>query len=111
MKQFFVWMQQDEGWKTVLAVVYAVICLFDFIIVPSWIGLTREELNMALFTNTTINMQVQLELIKSMYAQHEPFTLQGGGLFHLAFGALLTGSAITKFSKGDKPKEDKDGPK
>jgi hypothetical protein len=102
MIRFFVWMQQDEGWKTVLAVVYAMICLFDFVIVPSWIGLTREELNMALFANTTINMQVQLELIKSMYAQHEPFTLQGGGLFHLAFGALLTGSAINSFKKDTK---------
>ena len=99
MKQFFVWMQADEGWKVILAVVYAVICLFDFVVVPSWIGLTREELNMTLFTNPAINMQVQLELIKSLYIQHQPFTLQGGGLFHLAFGALLTGSAITKFNK------------
>jgi hypothetical protein len=92
-------MQQDEGWKTVLAVVYAMICLFDFVIVPGWIGFTREELNLTLFTNPAINMQVQLELIKSLYVQHEPFTLQGGGLFHLAFGALLTGSAINSFKK------------
>ena len=26
--------------------------------------------------------------------QHQPFTLLGGGLFHLAFGAILTGSAF-----------------
>lgn len=101
MTRFFVWMQQDEGWKTMLAVVYAMICLFDFIMVPTWIGLTREELNMALVTHPSINLQVQLELIKSLYNQHEPFTLQGGGLFHLAFGALLTGSAITKLSRKD----------
>jgi hypothetical protein len=101
MRRFFLWMQQDEGWKTVLAVVYATICLFDFVVVPSWIGFTREELNLTLFTNPAISMQVQLELIKSLYVQHQPFTLQGGGLFHLAFGALLTVSAITKLSRKD----------
>jgi hypothetical protein len=95
-------MQQDEGWKTMLAVVYAAICVFDFVIVPSWIGITREEFNMTLFTHPSINMQVQLELIKTMYSQHEPFTLQGGGLFHLAFGALLTGSALSR-SRKDTP--------
>jgi hypothetical protein len=92
-------MQQDEGWKVILAVVYAMICLFDFVVVPAWIGFTREELNMELFAHTEIAMQIQLELIKALYQQHQPFTLQGGGLFHLAFGALLTGSAITKFTK------------
>ena len=37
---------------------------------------------------------VQMEYLKKLVSQHEPFTLKGGGLFHLAFGALLTGSAI-----------------
>ena len=42
---------------------------------------------------------VQLEYLKKLVSQHEPFTLKGGGLFHLAFGALLTGSV---FGKSDK---------
>jgi hypothetical protein len=100
MKSFFIWMQKDEGWKTILAVIYAVICIFDFIIVPSWIGMTRRDLDMSILTNLKLDVQVQLELIKAVYQQHEPFTLQGGGLFHLAFGALLTGSAISRI-KGD----------
>jgi hypothetical protein len=37
---------------------------------------------------------VQMELMKKLTAQHSPFTLMGGGLFHLAFGAILTGSAF-----------------
>ena len=37
---------------------------------------------------------VQMEYLKKLVSQHEPFTLKGGGLFHLAFGALLTGSTI-----------------
>jgi len=37
---------------------------------------------------------VQMEYLKKLVSQHEPFTLKGGGLFHLAFGALLTGSVF-----------------
>jgi hypothetical protein len=88
MKNFFIWMQKDEGWKAMLAFVYAGICLFDFVVVPAWIGITRPPLEvMATF---------DIEFVKTVYTQHEPFTLQGGGLFHLAFGALLTGSALTR---------------
>ena len=96
MKTFFIWMQKEEGWKSTMAVIYAVICIFDFIVVPSWIGLNRNELNMELFSMPDLNPSVQVELIRATYQQHEPFTLQGGGLFHLAFGALLTGSAISR---------------
>lgn len=104
MTRFFLWMQRDEGWKTVLAAVYAIICVFDFVIVPSWIGVTRSNVlvGFEMMKLTTLEVPVQLEIIKSMTFQHQPFTLQGGGLFHLAFGALLTGSAITKFTRGDK---------
>jgi len=37
---------------------------------------------------------VQMKVIDAYTYQHEPFTLKGAGMFHLAFGALLTGSAI-----------------
>ena len=37
---------------------------------------------------------VQMELMKKLTGQHEPFRLLGGGLFHLAFGAILTGSSF-----------------
>lgn len=88
MKNFFVWCQHDEGWKTVLALVYAFICLFDFVIVPAWIGITRPPLE--------VLSALGPETLSIVYNQHNPFTLQGGGLFHLAFGALLTGSAISR---------------
>ena len=44
--------------------------------------------------NSTDEVLVQLELMKKLTGQHSPFTLMGGGLFHLAFGAILTGSAL-----------------
>ena len=95
-------MQHDEGWKTVLAIVYAVICIFDFIVVPAWIGLTRAAIDFDLTMQALIALDpsVQIKVIEAMTFQHQPFTLQGAGLFHLAFGALLTGSAISRF-KGD----------
>jgi len=44
--------------------------------------------------NATSEPMVQMELMKKLTGQHNPFTLMGGGLFHLAFGAILTGSAV-----------------
>ena len=38
----------------------------------------------------------QVEFVKALYRERVPLTLQGNGVFHLSFGALLTGSAITK---------------
>ena len=45
---------------------------------------------MATVEDPLIRQQVMTKLV----GQHSPFTLMGGGLFHLAFGAILTGSAI-----------------
>lgn len=81
-----------------MAVVYAVICIFDFIIVPSWVGLSRQDIIAHLDSAAILALDpaVQIQILESLSRQHMPFTLQGGGLFHLAFGALLTSSAISK---------------
>lgn len=95
--RFWSWMSDEEGWKAVSGAVYLLICVFDFVLVPSWIGLTRigDPLHMLDIEQLgQLAPAVQLEVVKSLSYQHEPFTLKGGGLFHLAFGALLTGSAI-----------------
>jgi hypothetical protein len=95
--RFFNYLHSEDGWKSLLAIIYAVICIFDFIIVPIWIGSTRKSMTIdtGAAEFTSLDVQVQLQLIKSIWAEHEPFTLMGGGMFHLAFGALLTGSAIS----------------
>jgi|TARA_R110000751_G_scaffold174725_1_gene281017 hypothetical protein len=49
--------------------------------------------------NSTPEPMVQMELMKKLTGQHNPFTLMGGGLFHLAFGAILTGSAFASGRK------------
>lgn len=77
-------------------ITYLLICLFDFVVVPSWIGVTRADVlsGFEMMKLSGLDVTIQMELIKSLTYQHDPFTLKGGGLFHLAFGALLTGSAI-----------------
>lgn len=98
MKALLRWMSNDEGWKSTMAVVYAIICIFDFIIVPSWVGLSRHDIVAQLDSAAILALDpvVQVRILESLSRQHMPFTLQGGGLFHIAYGALLTGSAITK---------------
>ncbi|MDE0954629.1 MAG: hypothetical protein OR994_08120 [Candidatus Poseidoniales archaeon] len=87
--------RQTMYWKWSVLVIYLLICFYDFMFVPIWYGLNRPDVSelMAL-VNATDEVMVQLELMSLRTAQHNPFTLMGGGLFHLAFGAILTGSAM-----------------
>ena len=75
--------------------IYLLICFYDFLFVPVWYGLNRPDISQFMdIINSTEDTLVQMELMKKLTGQHNPFTLMGGGLFHLAFGAILTGSAI-----------------
>ena len=75
--------------------IYLLICFYDFLFVPVWYGLNRPDISQFMeIINATEDTLVQMELMKKLTGQHSPFTLMGGGLFHLAFGAILTGSAF-----------------
>jgi len=104
MKRFFIWMQRDEGWKTVLAVVYSIICLVDFVVMPVAITAAKGA-GLKEFIATelrTFDPAIQLQLLQVISRDYSPFTLQGAGVFHLAFGALLTGSALSKSKTEEK---------
>jgi len=82
-------------WRWAALSVYLLICFYDFLFVPVWYGLNRPDITaLMLVIDSTEEVLVQMELMKTLTAQHNPFTLMGGGLFHLAFGAILTGSAL-----------------
>jgi len=82
-------------WRWTALGVYLVICLYDFMVVPIWYGLNRPDLATFIeILNTVEDPLIQLELMKKLTGQHNPFTLMNGGIFHLAFGAILTGSAF-----------------
>ena len=91
-------------WRWAALSLYLLICFYDFMFVPIWYGLTRPDVtSLLLLVKETEEVLVQLELMSMITSQHSPFTLMGGGLFHLAFGAILTGSAVgMRSSKGDK---------
>ena len=82
-------------WRWVALLLYLLICFYDFLFVPVWYGLNRPDIAQFMdIMNATSEPMVQMELMKKLTGQHYPFTLMGGGLFHLAFGAILTGSAV-----------------
>lgn len=69
------WLQQK--WRPMVAMSYIVICMFDFVAFPIiWVLMLH-------FFDTAITAWV-------------PVTLQGGGLFHLSYGAILGVSAFTR---------------
>lgn len=70
------WM--TKKWRPMMAVVYMAINIFDFILGPILYNLLQYH-----STGQTINMW-------------QPLTLQGGGLIHVAFGAILGISAWTR---------------
>ena len=83
----------NVNFQSIALGVYLFICLFDFVLVPVWYGVNRPEIASFIDTmNTMENAQLQMELMRKMTDHHNPYTLMGGGLFHLSFGAILTGS-------------------
>ena len=83
------------AWRWTALSIYLLICFYDFMFVPIWYGLNRPDISQFMeIINATSEPMVQMELMKKLTGQHSPFTLMGGGLSHLAFGAILTGSAF-----------------
>ena len=82
-------------WRWAALSIYLLICFYDFLFVPVWYGLNRPNIEeFMMIINSTEHVLVQMELMTKLTGQHDPFTLMGGGLFHLAFCAILTGSAV-----------------
>ena len=74
-------------WYQIALITYLAICLFDFI------GCPLLLFYKSLFTeNEMIRAQLTTEWI--------PFTLRSGGLFHLSFGAILTGTGMVNKKNG-----------
>jgi len=69
-----------KEWRTVAAYTYLVICLYDFMLAP-------------------IFSQVFAYWTHTVYVMWTPLTTQGGGLFHISFGAIIGVSAWGKFSE------------
>ena len=74
------WLQKK--WRPMMAMMYMCVCAADFIIFPIMFTIVQ-------FWETAIQ--------NDAFRQWAPLTLQGGGLFHMAMGAVL---GITAWSRG-----------
>jgi hypothetical protein len=74
----------ENNWKAWMGVTYMLICLFDFMGAPVlWSAIQFWE----------------NEAANDAFRQWAPLTLQGGGFFHMAMGAVLGISALNKDKK------------
>lgn len=74
------WIQKK--WRPMMAVMYMCVCASDFILFPIMF---------------TIVQFWETQAANDAFRQWAPLTLQGGGLFHMAMGAVL---GITAWSRG-----------
>lgn len=74
------WM--DRKWRPLMAIQYTAVCVCDFIIFP------------ILFT---IVQFWETSEVNDAFRQWVPITIHGGGLYHIAMGAVL---GITAWSRG-----------
>jgi hypothetical protein len=70
------WM--TKKWRPMMAMMYMVCCLFDFALFPIMF---------------TVVQFWEVQASNDAFRQWVPITLQGGGLFHVAMGAVLGVSA------------------
>jgi hypothetical protein len=81
-------------WIPATAFVYTAVCLCDFIIFPIYVGILKENTIILLESISHLPPLTQLEIIRLDRVSWDPLTLKGGGLFHLAYGALLTSGGL-----------------
>jgi hypothetical protein len=74
------WIQKK--WRPMMAVMYMMVCIFDFILFPIMF---------------TIVQFWETQAANDAFRQWQPLTLLGGGLFHVAMGAVL---GVTAWSRG-----------
>lgn len=97
-KQFGEWWR--EYWRPMCGVVYLAICVFDFLVMPVVYTTIYRRQDLAYVVELAEKLQstAQAAALTAMISSREwkPITLQEGAFFHLAFGAILTGAAITR---------------
>lgn len=92
-----------ENWRPAAAIIYLVICLFDFVLAPTFMFLTRETTDhlVGVLARSHLDVAVQTILVQPR-AAWVPLTLQGAGMFHIAFGGIL---GVSAWSRGTEKRE------
>lgn len=88
------WMR--ENWRPLAAFIYLTINVFDFLIAPIFMGLTNETTSQFVAGIVGLDPSVQAILASKPNGGWTPLTLQGSGMFHISFGAILGVSAWSR---------------
>lgn len=87
-------------WLPFAAGTYIVICIFDFMIMPVYVAAHNSRIEARVFESLEgkdiSTFATSIAQTAQATKQWNPLTLMGAGMFHLAFGALLTGGAVTR---------------
>jgi hypothetical protein len=88
-------------WRPIAAYVYIAICVFDFVGMPLFMELQNDRVNVEAFAEIKqlegeATQQAAIAAINLGPREWVPLTLEGGGLFHIAFGAILGVAAWTR---------------
>lgn len=87
----------DKLWKTACAIVYLAVCILDFIVMPGYIMYkhdTKVEYYERIAKTFKDHPDVMEKVVGQKMSDWSPYTLRGAGMFHLSFGAILTGSIL-----------------
>lgn len=81
----------NRNWRPIAAYVYLGICIFDFVIAPSYMSWHSNTQNLQTVITQVANLDptVQETVLSRVQTPWNPITLMGGGTFHIAFGAIL----------------------
>jgi len=88
-------------WRPIAAYIYLGICIFDFIAMPMFMEFQNRQVNAEAFSEVRLlkDKEVKMKALENLdlgRAEWTPLTLQGGGLLHLSFGAILGVAAWTR---------------
>jgi len=90
----------QDIWMPTAAAVYLVICLFDFVGMPILTAIHNSHIETLVISKLdekdTSTYADDITKANQANRQWNPLTLLGGGMFHLAFGAILSGGAVTR---------------
>jgi len=88
-------------WRPIAAYVYLTICIFDFLAMPLYVSIANRQVDFDVFEELRKfeDVTVQTAIIDKLDVGKDawtPLTLEGGGLFHLSFGAIIGVAAFTR---------------
>jgi hypothetical protein len=83
-----------RNWRPLAAITYLIICIFDFIIMPTLMFMRQESVGSLLKDlNIINNLDMQKIVLDHIFMVWEPLTLKYDGMLHISFGAILGASA------------------